>query len=106
VIGGADEPGLIDRLRYEHFFGPNAGLSEMLVPAGYVDVAYDAKFMLSPDGKSYQFVANDKPTPLPSPGLPFSLVFRTEPGREDVALRIASSYEQASARRVPPPQFP
>jgi hypothetical protein len=106
VIGGADEPGLIDRLRYEHFFGPNAGLSEMLVPAGYVDVAYDAKFMLFPDGKSYQFAANDKPTPLPSPGLPFSLVFRTEPGREDVALRIASSYEQASARRVPPPQFP
>lgn len=106
VIGGADEPGLIDRLRYEHFFGPNAGLSEMLVPAGYVDVAYDAKFMLSADGQSYQFVANDKPTRLPAPGLPFSLVFRTEPGREDVALRIASSYEQASARRVSPPQFP
>ena len=106
VIGGADEPGLIDRLRYEHFFGPNAGLSEMLVPAGYVDVAYDAKFMLSADGQSYQFVTNDKPTRLPAPGLPFSLVFRTEPGREDVALRIASSYEQASARRVSPPQFP
>jgi len=69
-------------------------------------VAYDAKFMLSPDGKRYEFVANDKPTSLPSPGLPFSLVFRTEPGREDVALRIASSYEQASARRIAPPQFP
>jgi hypothetical protein len=106
VIGGADEPGLIDRLRYEHFFGPNAGLSEMLVPAGYVDVAYDAKFMLSPDAQSYQFAANDQPTRLPAPGLPFSLVFRTEPGREDVALRIASSYEQASARRVSPPEFP
>jgi Asp-tRNA(Asn)/Glu-tRNA(Gln) amidotransferase A subunit family amidase len=106
VIGGADEPGLIDRLRYEHFFGPNAGLSEMLVPAGYVDVAYDAKFMLSRDAQSYQFAANDQPTRLPAPGLPFSLVFRTEPGREDVALRIASSYEQASARRVSPPQFP
>lgn len=106
IIGGADEPGLIDRLRYEHFFGPNAGLSEILVPAGYVDVAYDAKFMLSPDAKSYHTAVNDKPTTLPSPGLPFSLVFRTEPGREDVALHIASSYEQASARRVPPPQFP
>jgi hypothetical protein len=93
-------------LRYEHFFGPNAGLSEMLVPAGYVDVAYDAKFMLSRDAQSYQFAANDQPTRLPAPGLPFSLVFRTEPGREDVALRIASSYEQASARRVSPPQFP
>jgi hypothetical protein len=34
------------------------------------------------------------------------LVFRAEPGKEDVLLRIASSYEAASKRRVPPPSFP
>ena len=38
-------------------------------------------------------------------GLPFSLVFRAEPGKEDVLLRIASAYEAASQRRVPPPNF-
>ena len=41
-----------------------------------------------------------------APGLPFSLVFRAEPGKEDVLLRIASAYEAASQRRVPPPNFP
>ena len=42
---------------------------------------------------------------IPAPGLPFSLVFRAEPGKEDVLLRIASTYEAASKRRVPPPNF-
>ena len=42
---------------------------------------------------------------LPAPGLPFSLVFRAEPGREDIVLRIASAYEAASRRRISPPMF-
>ena len=42
---------------------------------------------------------------IPPPGLPFSLVFRSEPGKEDITLRIASAYEAASRRRVPPPAF-
>jgi Asp-tRNA(Asn)/Glu-tRNA(Gln) amidotransferase A subunit family amidase len=45
------------------------------------------------------------PTEIPEPGLPFSLVFRAEPGHEDVLLRIASAYEAASKRRIPPPAF-
>ena len=49
--------------------------------------------------------ASDKPTTIPAPGLPFSLVFRAEPGKEDVLLRIASAYEAASKRRIPPPAF-
>ena len=36
------------------------------------------------------------PTTIPEPGLPFSLVFRAEPGKEDVLLKIASAYEAAS----------
>jgi len=34
------------------------------------------------------------------------LVFRTEPGKEDISLRIASAYEKAARRRVAPPMFP
>ena len=45
------------------------------------------------------------PTTIPAPGLPFSLVFRCEPGKEDVILTIASAYEAASRRRIPPPAF-
>ena len=53
----------------------------------------------------YVPVAGDTPTILPPPGLPFSLVFRAEPGKEDVLLQIASAYEAASKRRIPPPAF-
>jgi amidase len=104
-IGGPDEPGLIARLRNESQYGPNAGLTEVLIPAGYVTIAYDAVFALNKDRKKYIGVPSDKPTSLAAPGLPYSLVFRAEPGKEDIVLRIASAYEAASRRRVPPPAF-
>ena len=87
------------------FYGPNAGLTEMLIPAGYVTTVYDPVFRLSQDRTRYVPAASETPTTLPEPGLPFSLVFRAEPGREDVVLRIASAYEAASKRRIPPPAF-
>ena len=105
LIGGAIEPGTQQNLRGESFHGPNAGLSEILIPAGYVTTAYDPVFTLSEDGKRYLPTASNEPTRLAAPGLPFSLVFRAELGREDVALRIASSYEAASRRRIMPPAF-
>ncbi len=104
-IGGPDEPGLIRRLRDESQYGPNAGLTEVLIPAGYVTTVYDAVFTLSADRKKYVGAASTQPTAIPAPGLPFSLVFRAEPGREDSVLKIASAYEAASQRRVPPPAF-
>ena len=90
----------------ESAFGPNAGETEVLIPAGYVQTVYDASFALSADRKDYVSVDNATPTPVPAPGLPFSLVFRAEPGHEDVILKVASAYEAASKRRVSPPQFP
>jgi len=105
-IGGAHDPlGGPGNLRLETFYGPNAGLTEMLIPAGYVTEAWDPAFQLSPDGKRYVPAPAAAPTRLAPPGLPFSLVFRAEPGREDLVLRIASSYEAASHRRIPPPAF-
>jgi amidase len=105
-IGGANDPlGGRNNLRPESFYGPNAGLTEVLIPAGYVTTIYDPVFALSPDGTRYVSVPSDTPTILRSPGLPFSLVFRAEPGREDVLLHIAAAYEAASKRRIPPPAF-
>jgi hypothetical protein len=104
-IGGARQPGIRQNLRLESFNGPNAGLTEVLIPAGYVTTVYDPLFALSPDGSRYVSVAADTPTTIPEPGLPFSLVFRAEPGKEDVLLKIASAYEVASQRRMPPPAF-
>jgi amidase len=104
-IGGAYQPGLPHNLRPETFYGPNAGLTEVLIPAGFVTTVYDPVFALSPDGTHYLPAPSSTPTTIPAPGLPFSLVFRTEPGREDVLLKIASAYEAASKRRVSPPAF-
>jgi len=60
---------------------------------------------LSADKKRYIPTNNNTPATLPLPGLPFSLVFRADPGKEDVILRVASAYQAASKRRVPPPSF-
>jgi Asp-tRNA(Asn)/Glu-tRNA(Gln) amidotransferase A subunit family amidase len=104
-IGGAPYPGTMGAPRNESAYGPNGGLTEILIPAGYVSEVYDYKFKLSDDGKKYLSVPPTEPTPVPSPGMPFSLVFRCEPGKEDIILDIASAYEAASKRRVMPPAF-
>ncbi|MEE9256048.1 MAG: hypothetical protein V3V56_02640, partial [bacterium] len=105
LIGGAPQYGIRSNLTPESFNGPNAGLTEVLIPAGYVTTVYDPVFALSEDGGSYVSAPSDKPTTIPEPGLPFSLVFRAEPGKEDVLLKVASAYEAASKRRIPPPAF-
>jgi amidase len=106
LIGHAYQYDIASNLRPESLSGPNAGLSEVLIPAGYVTTVYDPVYKLTPDGKRYVSQASDKPTTIPAPGLPFSLVFRAEPGKEDVLLKVASAYEAASQRRIPPPNFP
>jgi hypothetical protein len=106
LIGHAYQYDIASNLRPESLSGPNAGLTEVLIPAGYVTTVYDPVYRLTADGKRYVSQASDEPTTIAAPGLPFSLVFRAEPGREDVLLRVASAYEAASQRRVPPPDFP
>lgn len=105
IIGGPAQHDTPHNLRPESMYGPNAGLTEVLIPAGYVTTAYDPVFALNGDGTKYVSAASDTPTTIPEPGLPFSLVFRTEPGKEDILLKVASAYEAASQRRVPPPDF-
>ena len=105
IIGGPHQYDILHNLRPESLYGPNAGLTEMLVPAGYVRDVYDPVFELNGDGTKYVSKASTKRTKIPEPGLPFSLVFRSEPGAEGMLLRIASTYQAASQRRIPPPSF-
>jgi amidase len=105
LIGGAYQYDIVSNLAPESLSGPNAGLTEMLVPAGYVTTVYDPTFALNADGTRFVSKPSQIPKTIPETGLPFSLVFRAEPGKEDVLLRIASTYEAASKRRVPPPAF-
>jgi amidase len=104
-IGLAPQPEPTDDIRGELRMGPFAGVTEVLIPAGFVQTVYDPVFVLSADKKRYVPTSNNTPTTLPPPGLPFSLVFRAEPGKEDIILKLASAYEAASKRRTPPPEF-
>ena len=105
IIGQPHQYDIKHNLRPESLYGPNAGLTEILVPAGYVRATYDPIFTLNDDATKYVSKASNKKTKLDAPGLPFSLVFRSEPGTEDTLLKIASSYEKASKRRISPPNF-
>ena len=105
IIGHAYQYDIESNLSPESLYGPNAGLTEVLVPAGYVTTTYDPVYKLNDDRTRYVSAASHVPTTIAAPGLPFSLVFRAEPGREDVLLEIASAYEAASKRRIPPPRF-
>ncbi len=105
-IGLASPPGPRGDVRGEIRMGPFAGLTEVLIPAGYVRTVYNPAFVLGQDKKQYVARNTDVPTTLPAPGLPFSLVFRAEPGAEDRILKVASAYEAASKRRVAPPAYP
>jgi Asp-tRNA(Asn)/Glu-tRNA(Gln) amidotransferase A subunit family amidase len=107
LIGLAGQPGPRGDTRGEIRMGPYAGVTEILIPAGYVRTVYNPSWALSEDKRSYNSVANnDRPTTMPAPGMPFSLVFRAEPGREEMILKVASAYQAASKRRVSPPKFP
>jgi len=81
TIGGAIEAGTGGNLHTESLCDPKAGLSEILIPAGYVKTVYDPVFKLSADVMRYVPTLSDEPTPLADPGMPFSRVFRCEPGR-------------------------
>jgi amidase len=105
LIGHPHQYDIPSNLRPESLSGPNAGLTEVLIPAGYVTTVYDPVFALSEDGTRYVSKPSHTPTTIPAPGLPFSLVFRSEPGKEDIVIQIASAYEAASKRRIPPPAF-
>jgi Asp-tRNA(Asn)/Glu-tRNA(Gln) amidotransferase A subunit family amidase len=107
-IGLAPEPNLNGRA-ISYPLGPNAGITEILIPAGYVKVAYDPVFELATDSngrKFYRSRTGTTPTEAPAPGIPFSINFLVEPGMEHVAMKAATAYQSASKRRVPPPLFP
>jgi amidase len=105
LIGGAYQYDIVSNLSPESLSGPNAGLTEVLIPAGYVTTVFDPVYSLNQDGTRYVSTPSRTPTTIPEPGLPYSLVFRAEPGKEDILLKIASAYEAASKRRIPPPGF-
>jgi amidase len=80
------------------------GVPEVIVPAGYNQIVYDAQYQLSADKLSYLNVPGTVQSELPSP-MPVSMMFWGGPGDEPQILRAASAYEAATQHRKPPPEF-
>jgi Asp-tRNA(Asn)/Glu-tRNA(Gln) amidotransferase A subunit family amidase len=80
------------------------GVPEVIVPAGYNDIVYEAQYKLSSDKKTYAAVAGTEPSLLAKP-LPISMMFWAGPGDEPKVLAVASAYEAATHHRVPPADF-
>ena len=95
--GGAGGPAL--------GYGAMLGIPEVFVPAGFADRVYDAQFVLSADGKSYEGEESKTPTMLGGIGLPYNIGFWAEPGQEASLLKVAAAYEAATHHRKPPPAF-
>ena len=66
-IGLAPWPNPPGDTRSDMPMGPNAGETEVLIPAGYVREVYDARFALSADRTDYDPVNTDTPEMLPAP---------------------------------------
>jgi Asp-tRNA(Asn)/Glu-tRNA(Gln) amidotransferase A subunit family amidase len=106
LLGGALEPEVNGRGSQSccQRFTALLGSPEIDVPAGYVTVAYDPKYVLSEDKTEYVAVTGDVESKLPHP-LPISLMFWGGPGTDSDVIKAASAYEAATHHRMPPPAF-
>lgn len=104
-IGGPVEPQINSRPSNRFAFTADAGIPEVIVPAGFNQVVYEPKFALSDDTKTYRSVSGIEKTMLDAPGLPVSLAFWAGPGEEGTILKAASAYEAATKHRRPPRAF-
>jgi amidase len=105
-IGGPAEPAVRNRGSASccQAFTALLGGPEIDVPAGYISVAYEPRYELSADRKSYRSVSGTVESQLPHP-MPISLMVWAGPGADPEVIKVASAYEAATAHRVPPPAF-
>jgi len=80
------------------------GVPEIIVPAGFNDIVFEPKFVVSEDGERIFSVTGTEKELFDSP-LPFSIMFWAGPGDLPTVIKVASAYEAATQHRTPPPDF-
>jgi amidase len=106
LLGNASEPEVNNRNSPSCCMAFTAllGGPEIDVPAGYVRITYDPKYVLSADKERYIAVSGSVESQLPHP-MPISMMFWAGPGSDPDVIKAASAYESATHHRVPPPAF-
>jgi amidase len=105
-LGGPGEPPVNDRATISCCTALTAlmGGPEIEVPAGYTQIVYEPRYVLSADKKNYTVVTGEVESRLPYP-MPISLMIWAGPGSDPAVIKVASAYEAATHHRVPPPAF-
>ena len=105
LIGGAYQYDIASNLAPESLSGPNAGLTEMLVPAGYVTTVYDPVFTLNADAHALRLetLAHADHDSGARPAVLAGVSRRAGPGGCAAADRL--DLRGGLERRVPPPNF-
>jgi amidase len=104
LIGFDREPTINHRTAAGPSISDLLGVPEIIIPAGFDNVVYNPKYVLSADKKNYTLMTGTEKSTMPHP-MPFSINFWAGPGDEPTLLKIASSYEAATKHRVPPAAF-
>lgn len=105
-LGGPAEPTVNDRgvASCCQRFTAMLGGPEIDVPAGYTQVVYEPRYVLSADKTRYETATGTVESKLPHP-MPISLMVWGGPGFDSDVIKVASAYEAATHHRVPPPSF-
>jgi amidase len=105
-LGGPPEPSVNNRGPASccQRFTALLGGPEMEVPAGYTQVVYEPKYVLSADKTRYETITGTERAELPHP-MPISLMLWAAPGSDADVIKAASAYEAATHHRKPPPAF-
>ncbi|HJR68559.1 MAG TPA: amidase family protein, partial [Gammaproteobacteria bacterium] len=90
-IGGPAEPAVRNRGSASccQAFTALLGGPEIDVPAGYTQVAYEPRYELNDDGRSYRSVSGTVASRLPYP-MPISLMVWAGPGTDPEVIKVAS----------------
>ena len=105
-LGGPSEPSLNDRgaSGATQTITALLGGPEVVVPAGFNQIVYEPRFVLTAAGDRYTAVAGHEQAVLETP-LPISMMFWAGLGDEGAVLTVASAYEAATRHRKPPSAF-
>jgi Asp-tRNA(Asn)/Glu-tRNA(Gln) amidotransferase A subunit family amidase len=106
ILGGPGEPDVNGRPSHSccAAFTALLGGPEVDIPAGFTDVVYEPRYVLTEDKTRYTTVTGTVQSKLPNP-MPISLMVWAGPGSDSAVIKIGSAYEAATHHRMPPPAF-
>jgi Asp-tRNA(Asn)/Glu-tRNA(Gln) amidotransferase A subunit family amidase len=104
-VAGAGNPRTIENRGSVNAFTDVSGLPDVVVPAGFTEVVYDAVDCATPGAFPDEGAPTGQCLLKRDLRLPFGMCFHGRPFSEPVLFEITSAFERAIGPRQPPPGF-